>query len=155
MLSALLRLSNGTCSSSPWGALWCPPEHGASTEHFQQVCGGLSHRHWPSPITAPLGCSCSLWPPSATWYPWSTPFWTEVSIYLFCKKFSVKHCATTLTKIFTSVLSKNIILNWLMFSEFSSFGFHTPFVYLHCLGTFLQMTLKMLHSRRRSRGQCL
>lgn len=64
---------------------------------------------------------------------------------------------TALKKIFTLTLNREMMQNWTILLEFSSFGIHTPSVVVHCSGIlpFVQITRRIFHRRSRNLGQFL
>lgn len=84
------------------------------------------------------------------------PFCTQVLMSLFFKQNIDGLHDMMLKKIFPSVLSSKMVLNWLRILAFSSLGIHTPLAHRHWLATLpcQQRTLRIFHSLQ-SPGQCL
>ncbi len=85
------------------------------------------------------------------------PFWTDVSINLLFERKVHSRLETALKKILASTHNSEMMRNWSIFLEFSSFGIQTPSATLHCSGILplLQMIRRIFHRRSRSLGQFL
>ena len=88
----------------------------------------------------------------------ATPsFCTDVSMYSFIIRNLERRLNRMLKNIFPSVFSSDIILNWSISFDFSSFGIHTPSACLHWFATLpiLQIVRSTFHNNFRMPGNHL
>jgi len=88
------------------------------------------------------------------WYLWD-PSFPDRGINVV--PYEVRRLAAMLKNTFPPTMNSEMILNWLMFSDSSSFGIHTPSAYLHWWATLplLQITFRILQNVWSNCGQLL